>query len=211
LRQSWSSKFRYNIERGQRRLSEAAKAEFVRIRTPEQLCIALDDFVRLHQMRWTSQGKAGSFADENFEAFLRAEIQCALEADRLRFWAYSLNGLCVATLMAFVENGVAHYFQSGFDVNYQKHSLGSVMVYQCLQDCVADPAIHEFDFMGGSSAYKSAWTHQTRTSLVLDIWRPSFKAWGYRCGLKVLAALRRGKRAIRHHLGTFEPTRLRHS
>jgi CelD/BcsL family acetyltransferase involved in cellulose biosynthesis len=196
LRQSWSGKFRYNIERGQRRLSEGSKAEFVRVSTPAQLTSALDDFVRLHQMRWTSLGKAGSFADEKFEAFLRFEIQRALASGSLRFWTYSLNDRCVATLMAFVENGVAHYFQSGFDVDYQKHSLGSVMVYMCLQDCVTDEEIREFDFMGGSAAYKGSWTSQARVGLMLDAWRPGFKAWCYSWVRKALSALRLGKRAV---------------
>ncbi len=210
LRQTWSSKFRYNIERGQRRLAEAARAEFACVTTPEQLLSASDDFVRLHQMRWTSQGKVGAFADQKFEVFLRAEMRHALEAKRLRFWTYSLDGRCVAALIAFVENGVAHYFQSGFDVDYQKHSLGSVMVYQCLQDCVADPSIREFDFMGGSSAYKGSWTSQTRAGLVFDAWRPGFKAWVCGLGRKVWCALRLTKRVVQKKYEQLCACRLRY-
>src|SRR6185436_12837424 len=103
-----------------------------------ELEVALDEFIRLHQMRWTAKGESGSFAYPKFEAFLRTAVSQALSENRLGFWTLKLNGQCAATLLAFIDNGVAHYFQSGFDMNYAKYSLGSVMVAQCIQACVSD-------------------------------------------------------------------------
>ncbi|NOT60965.1 MAG: GNAT family N-acetyltransferase, partial [Acidobacteria bacterium] len=91
-------------------------------------------------------------------------------------------------------------FQGGFDPAYHKHSLGSVMVAQCLQDCVSDAAIHEFDFMGGGSAYKDSWTEQTRTALALECFQPGWRTALYRTGLKTRSVLSRARRALRERL-----------
>ena len=197
LRLTWARKFRYNIERCTRNLSKAHEAVFARVETQTELDATLDDFIRLHQMRWESKGHEGSFAFPQFESFLRTAIQQAFEAGQLRFWSYKLDGQCVATLVAFVENGVAHYFQGGFDPAFSKHSLGSVMTAQCLQDCVADPAIHEFDFMGGGSAYKDSWTEQTRTAFELECFQPGWRSLLYQNGLKTRRVLGRVRRALR--------------
>jgi CelD/BcsL family acetyltransferase involved in cellulose biosynthesis len=200
LRLTWARKFRYNIERCTRNLAKTHEAVFARVTTQAELDATLDDFIRLHQMRWTSKGHAGSFAFPQFEAFLRTAIQQAFDAGQLRFWSYKLDGQCVATLVAFVEGNVAHYFQGGFDPAFSKHSLGSVMVAQCLQDCVTDAAIHEFDFMGGGSAYKDSWTKQTRTALELECFRPGWRASLYRTGIKTRRVLSRTRRTLRERL-----------
>jgi CelD/BcsL family acetyltransferase involved in cellulose biosynthesis len=202
LRLTWARKFRYNIERCTRNLSKMHEAAFARVTTQAELDATLDDFIRLHQMRWTSKGHAGSFAFPQFEGFLRTAIQQAFDSGHLRFWSYRLDGQCVATLVAFTQNGVAHYFQGGFDPAYSKHSLGSVMVAQCLQDCVADPTIHEFDFMGGGSAYKDSWTEQTRTAYELESFRSGWRTWLYQNGLKTRHVLGRVRRAVRVRLQT---------
>jgi CelD/BcsL family acetyltransferase involved in cellulose biosynthesis len=202
LRLTWARKFRYNIERCTRNLSKTHEAVFARVHSQPELDAALDDFVRLHQMRWTSKGHAGSFALPQFETFLRTAIQQAFDAGQLRFWSYKLDGQCVATLVAFVENGVAHYFQGGFDPAYSKHSLGSVMVAQCLQDCVADPAIHEFDFMGGGSAYKDSWTEHTRTAFELEVFQPGWRTLLYQNGLTTRRWLGRVRRALRQRVAS---------
>jgi CelD/BcsL family acetyltransferase involved in cellulose biosynthesis len=204
LRRTWARKFRYNIERCTRNLSKTHEAVFARVASSNvgqsELDATLDDFVRLHQMRWTSKGHAGSFTFPQFEAFLRTAIQQAFEDGRLRFWSYKLDGQCVATLVAFVENGVAHYFQGGFDPAYSKHSLGSVMVAQCLQDCVADPTIHEFDFMGGGSAYKDSWTEHTRTAFELEAFQPGWRTLLYQNGLTTRRWLGRMRRTLRQRV-----------
>ena len=197
VRQTWQRKFRYNIERCTRNLYKQHAAEFQRVTTASELEPALDEFIQLHQLRWHSKGQSGSFAYPKFEAFLRETMRQALAENRLGFWTFKLDGQCVATLLAFLDNGVAHYFQGGFDMAYAKHSLGSVMVAQCLQACVDDPAIREFDFMGGGAAYKDSWTKTTREAYELELLRPGFRSFLYTTGLKTRRQLGRVRRAVR--------------
>jgi CelD/BcsL family acetyltransferase involved in cellulose biosynthesis len=197
IKRGWSGQISHNLERQMKKLYKDYAVKFHRVKTPAELEPVLDEFVRLHQMRWTAKGESGSFAYPKFEAFLRTAIRQALAEDRLGFWSLELQGQCVATLLTFIDNGVAHYFQGGFDINYAKYSLGSVMIAQCIQDCIADPAIREFDFMGGGAVYKDSWTKNTRAAYELELFRPGWRAALYQNGLKTRRRLGRVRRALR--------------
>lgn len=198
--QSWTRKFGNNIDRCARNLQKQYTTEFRRVETPDELEIALDEFVRLHQIRWTAKGASGSFAYPKFEGFLREAMRQALCEDRLAFWTYHLDGQCVATLLAFLHNGVAHYFQGGFDMEYARHSLGSVMVAQCIRACAEEPRIHEFDFMGGGATYKDSWTKTTREAFELEVFRPTLGTLLYTTGMQTRKMLGRVRRTVRTRL-----------
>jgi CelD/BcsL family acetyltransferase involved in cellulose biosynthesis len=206
VKQSWTRKFGHNIERCTRNLHKQYAAEFQRITAPDELEPALEEFIRLHQLRWHAKGQSGSFAYPKFEAFLRTTMQQALHEGRLGFWTFKLDGKCVATLLAFIDNGVAHYFQGGFDMEFAKHSLGSVMVAQCIQACVNDPAIREFDFMGGGAVYKDSWTKTVREAYELELLRPGFRSLLYTTGQKTRRILSRLRRALRARWQTPQAT-----
>lgn len=204
--QNWTRKVGSNLERCARNLQKQYATEFRRVETERELMPALDEFVRLHQLRWQAKGASGSFAYPKFEGFLRAAIRQALQENRLAFWTYKLDGQCVAVLVAFLHNGVAHYFQSGFDMEYAKHSLGSVMVAHCIKACVADPQIREFDFMGGGATYKDSWTKTTREAFELELFRPGLGTLLYTTGMKTRKLLSRVRRAVRAYWQQCKPT-----
>lgn len=198
--QSWTRKFGNNIVRCARNLQKQYATEFRRVATASELEVAMDEFVRLHQIRWTAKGASGSFTYPKFEGFLRAAMRQALHENRLGFWTYYLDGKCVATLLAFLHNGVAHYFQGGFDMEYARHSLGSVMVAQCIRACVEDPQIHKFDFMGGGATYKDAWTKTTHEAFELECFRPTLGTMLYTSGMRTRKVLGRVRRSLRTRL-----------
>ncbi|MBI1765642.1 MAG: GNAT family N-acetyltransferase [Acidobacteria bacterium] len=204
--QNWTRKFGSNNDRCARNLQKQFATEFRRVETESELETGLDDFVRLHQMRWQAKGASGSFAYPRFESFLRAAMRQALRENRLAFWTYKFDGKCVATLVAFLHNGVAHYFQGGFDMEYARHSLGSVMLTHCIRDCVTDPHLREFDFMGGGAAYKDSWTKTTRAAFELEVFRPTLGTLLYTTGMKTRKLLSRARRAVRARLQQSKPT-----
>ena len=195
--QNWTRKFGSNTDRCARNLQKQFATEFRRVETSSELEVAMDEFVRLHQVRWTAKGARGSFAYPKFESFLREAMRQALQENRLAFWTYHLDGKCVATLLAFLHKGVAHYFQGGFDMEYARHSLGSVMVAQCIRACVEDPQIYEFDFMGGGATYKDSWTRTTREAFELELFRPTLGTLLYSTGIRTRKVLSRVRRLVR--------------
>ena len=171
----FGSNLRTNIDRYVRRIQKDYKCQFHRVCTPEQLEEFMDAFVQLHQERWQSKGKSGSFTYPNFKAFMQETVRNAFRCDRARLWTLFLDGQCVAVLQAFVDCGVAHYFQGGFKSGYDKHHLGSVLLALAVQDCVQADDVDEFDFMGGGALYKEHWTRTSYEAVEFEVLRAGFR------------------------------------
>src|SRR5262249_7310962 len=148
---------RHALARRTRQLLTRHSCEFTQVDTVGGLKPGLDDLVRLHQARWNSVGQPGSFALPGFDGFLREAARLCLEEDLLRLWVLKVDSNAVAVVLAFFCNGVAHFFQGGFDPAYARNSLGTVMLGLCIQHCIEDPTVSEFDFMGGNDPYKDRW------------------------------------------------------
>src|SRR5262249_37527858 len=144
-------RLRREIERYNRRLLEAHDCYFHRVSTPEELGPAIDNLIRLHQALWQSRGQSGSFALRDFVSLLCEAIRRSLAEGRLRLWQLYADGQCVATVVAFLDNGIAHIFQGGFDPSFAKFEIGTLMIMYSIRDCIEDETINEFDFMGGKS------------------------------------------------------------
>jgi CelD/BcsL family acetyltransferase involved in cellulose biosynthesis len=201
VKSGMGSKLRSRIDYYQRKLDRAYPYRFERIEAAGQMEAVMDEFVRLHQARWQSKGESGSFTLPHFENFLRESMRQGLADGRLRLWTLTINDQCAAVLMAYVDSGVAHYFQGGFDPVYGRFSLGSVMLALCIRDCLGDADIHAFDFMGGAAPYKDAWTKTAREAVELELIRPGLRPQLYQ-------AAKRGRRMaagiwhlLKRHLG----------
>ena len=108
-----------------------------------------------------------------------------MDASRLALWTLTIEGRIEAVLLGFVDNGVLHYFQKGFNPAFARDGLGTAMLSLCIRDCFADPAIRVFDFMGGGAQYKDLWARRSRDKVVYEIRRPSFGAAIFRAGLRL--------------------------
>jgi CelD/BcsL family acetyltransferase involved in cellulose biosynthesis len=93
---------------------------------------------------------------------MRASAHAAHAADQLRLWRLRIDGRVEAALIGFVDHGVLHYFQKGFNPAYAPADIGTAMLGLCVKDCCEDERIHAFDFMGGGAAYKWMWAHHHR-------------------------------------------------
>jgi CelD/BcsL family acetyltransferase involved in cellulose biosynthesis len=181
---------RQNTQRLARRLFESYACEFRRVATADELDGGMDALVRLHQARWQMKDEPGSFALPGVERLLRQAARDALAEGRLRLWTLRLNGEIAAVQLAFLDNGTAHCFQVGFDPAYARDSVGKVMLMLCIKDCIEDPQVREYDFMGGDQPYKECWAKATRENLRM-VWQ--------RSGMRSLAfaSLRRAAEASR--------------
>lgn len=170
FKRSLGRSMRRNVEYYGRRLRRRYACEFAIVRTQDDLDAAMNALVRLHQARWTSKGQFGAFSGGPFESFLRHAMSQSLANGRLRFWTLSIDGQVEAALMGFLDNGVLHYFQKGFNPAYASEDLGNAMLGLCIRECFDDRHVQAFDFMGGGAAYKTLWARQSRdmTSYVVD-------------------------------------------
>lgn len=150
-----------------------------RVEKADELELAADALVRLHQARWQSKGEPGTFALPGVEDFLRESMRVSLAEDRLGLTTLEVDGSIAAVRLDFLDNHVAHAFQAGFDPAYANLSLGNVMNGLCIRACIEDERVREYDLMGGSAGYKELWTTNHKNSVCLTLVRRSARSRAY--------------------------------
>lgn len=196
--------FAHDVERQLRQVFSEPRALAVRVQHPDELKSALDDLVRLHELRWRAKGQPGSFAYPPFEDFLRDVARGAIEHGRLGLWRLMIEDRCVAVLIAFVDFETVHYFQSGFEPS-SPHSLGRVIVGLAIRDAVTAGSIKWFDFMGGHADYKQEWTSAGRETIELELFSAGIRAGLFRVLRAVRRQLGRIRRAYRSYFARRAP------
>jgi len=185
---------RENIFRRRRRIFKTFESEFRLVDSAGELEPAMDALVRLHQARWQTKGEPGAFALNGAEQLLREAARFAFRDGRLRLWTLSLNKKVAAALLGFVDNGVLHAFQSGFDPAYTHIGLGGVMNGLCISASVEDKVVDYYDFMGGIDAYKQSWTKTSWDSVSMTWLRPGRHSQTFKI---IEQATRLGKALVR--------------
>jgi CelD/BcsL family acetyltransferase involved in cellulose biosynthesis len=189
-----SNSARDNVVRRTRRLFESHDCRLRRVETADELELAMEALVRLHQARWKSKGEPGSFALPNMEEFLKEAMRQSLSDRRLGFTSFEVDGKIAGARVDFVDNHTAHWFQGGFDPAYAKEGLGSVMNGLCIRACIEDELVDEYDFMGGGAEYKESWTKNHRDSVCISLARKGIRSKAYN-GIETAKAI--GKSVLR--------------
>lgn len=151
-----------------------------------------DDLVRLHQERWTAEGKPGCFAASRFTEFHRRLVRCWLPRGRAVLARLSQGGQVLGALYGFITGSKFDFYQSGF-----KRGPNGVLVrpgttaHLLLMNALIARGVTEYDFLRGAAPYKAHLSTRTNPLVGLQIWRPTPRS-----------ALCRSIRTTRHVLGT---------
>jgi CelD/BcsL family acetyltransferase involved in cellulose biosynthesis len=93
--------------------------------------------------------------------FHREVASQLLEREILDLYRLDLNGRAVALLYCFAEKGRGYYYLGGFDPEYARYSVGTVLTAYAIQQSIArGHAV--FDFLRGNEAYKYRWNVQEK-------------------------------------------------
>jgi CelD/BcsL family acetyltransferase involved in cellulose biosynthesis len=179
------------------REGERAGATF-EIVPADQASGAFDDLVRLHQDRWTAEGKPGVFAASRFTTFHRELVREWLPGGRAILARLSLGGDPLAVLYGFVTGSGFDFYQSGVrrDGTGRLRSPGN-LAHLLLIQALAKRGVTTYDFLRGASSYKKRLATRERQLVAVHVWRPTLRA--ATCHSVRLAArvTRRGLRFLR--------------
>jgi CelD/BcsL family acetyltransferase involved in cellulose biosynthesis len=159
---------------------------------------AFDDLVRLHQERWTLDGKPGVFAAARFTEFHRNLIQEWSPSGRAVLARLSLAGVPAAVLYGFVNGRKFDSYQSGArrDPGSLVHSPG-VLAHMLLMRVLTERGVTACDFLRGSSSYKRRQATRENQLIGVQIWRPTMRAAIYRSGQLAARVFNKGQRLMR--------------
>jgi CelD/BcsL family acetyltransferase involved in cellulose biosynthesis len=156
---SWRN--RKHIRHDSRRLIEIMGAEFVNWRDQTTLHQPLRRLSELHQERWTSRGRLGSYGTERFRIFHEKLINRLFPKGIMRIYALKLGDKIIAVFYAFVMKSTLYCYSTGFDAELDKYGPGTVLISRIIREAIEEN-IREFDFLRGNSDYKERWRPRKR-------------------------------------------------
>jgi CelD/BcsL family acetyltransferase involved in cellulose biosynthesis len=173
---SLSSEHRYNVRRKMKSLAKQFEVTFERVETQEQLGPALRVLIDLHKKRWRERGASDAFHTASHEAFHQEFTSLALERGWLRLGVLRLNGQPASAIYALRYGSSFSFYQSGFDPEYARHSVGLVAMAFSIQSAIEEGA-EEYDFLHGTEAYKFHWANGSRDLERIQLYPPGLRGW----------------------------------
>ncbi|HET8650400.1 MAG TPA: GNAT family N-acetyltransferase [Gemmatimonadales bacterium] len=138
-----------------RRLGRAGKFQFTRAGR-DNLSEHFDALATLHESRWRSRNEPGVLDYPGVRRFLREVVAAQLTADRLRLYTLWFNHRPAAAWLGFVAHGRVCYYLGGFDPEFARLNVGTIMVGYAIEAAVQEGCT-EFDFLRGREEYKYHW------------------------------------------------------
>ena len=188
---------RYNFKRRLRNLGRDYEVRIDYPSTDAERRDALRNVISLHLRRWTPRGGSDAFEGAGLIAFHDEFSALASERGWLRLMVISLDGQPAAAFYGFRYGHKFCFYQSGFDPDYARSSVGLVMVGMTIRDAIAEGAT-EYDMLHGDESYKFLWTKDVRQLVRLDLYPPSRLGRAHQQTARMTAATRKlAKRVLR--------------
>jgi CelD/BcsL family acetyltransferase involved in cellulose biosynthesis len=148
---SRSSNFRSQVRRKERKLVRDHGLAYRLSDDPARLEADMETLFDLHRRRW-GPGASGAFGKER-EAFHHEFAAVAQRRGWLRLWLAEAEGRAVAAWYGFRFGGADWYYQFGRDPEWDRLSVGLVLLAHTLREAMTD-GVAEYRMLRGSEPYK---------------------------------------------------------
>lgn len=145
LRQSLSAHHYREFRRLKRRLGDQGALEHRVARTPDEIRIAIETFLALEASGWKGRERSAMAIDRFRAAFAREAVYRLAEHDLCRIHSLTLDGRVIASLIVFVEQGVAYTWKTAYDETLSTFSPGTLLMIEVTRQHLEDPNIQETD------------------------------------------------------------------
>lgn len=149
---SRSKNFRDQVRRRARKLAREHEVAF-RLSDAEHLEPDLDTLFRLHAARWQEATDETSAFDQRRREFHGSFARRALERGWLRLWVLEADGNAVAAWYGFRFAQIDWYYQSGRDPDWERQSVGFVLLAHTIAGAFDDGML-EYRLLRGGEGYK---------------------------------------------------------
>ncbi len=161
---SLSRNLRRDIRRLERSLLDTDRVVLHEVRRLDELPLAMDILIDLHQRRRKMLGQRGCFASPRFLAFYREVLPKLLRNGQLQFIWLELDGRPVAAEYQLVGNGVLYEYQAGVDPAAMEHQPGKLINVAILRQAI-ESGYRMFDFLRGDEPYKARFGARPRPTV----------------------------------------------
>ncbi len=145
-----NGKQRHEVRRKIRRLESQSVFSFCMTPNDGDMAKAADRFIQLFQMNRTDKA---DFMNPAMSGYFKALIQTLAEHDMLRLYFLDIGGQPAATVLCFDYQNVRYLYNSGYNAQYQKLSVGILSKVFSIQKGI-DAGCRGYDFLKGAEVYK---------------------------------------------------------
>ncbi len=163
--------------------------------SPGEAPAAMEDFLRLHRLRWQAEGGSWGIPPGTVEDFHRAVGPLLSARGWLRLYRLFLGEDAIAAVYGIEVGRRFYYYQSGYDPAWSARSPGLVLVGRTIEDAYARGLV-DYDFLRGSEAHKLDWASDRRETCALRLRAPSLRADAEAAAEEVFRRARDAARAI---------------
>ncbi len=114
------------------------------------------EMVEVHQAAWRLRGRPGAFADARMRRFHAALIDRAFPRGEVDLLRVSAGARHVGTLYAFVRDGRAMMYQSGFCYGDDKREKPGLVCHAVAVSHYAAQGFKVYDLLAGGDRYKTS-------------------------------------------------------
>lgn len=192
---SLSSSHRYNFNRRLRHLEKNGFTVEV-VSSPGEAQRGLDSVIALHRKRWSDRGmESEAFQSESIVQFHRDFVVHAAEQGWLRLLIAGINGSPVAALYGLRYGSSFYFYQSGFDPEFSRQSVGLVIMGLGIRTAIEEGAA-EYDLLHGDEEYKFHWAPQTRELGRIEVFPPHSSGRIFRHAIRLNRSARQMARRV---------------
>jgi CelD/BcsL family acetyltransferase involved in cellulose biosynthesis len=156
---------------------------------------AMDDFLRLHRMRWDPEGGSEGIPHGPVEDFHRDLAPLMARQGWLRLYRLFVGDRSVAAVYGFELSGRFYYYQSGMDPAWSARSPGLVLLGKTVEDAYAR-GLSDYDFLRGAEPHKLDWASDRRETCALRLRAPGLRSEAGAAAEEVFRIARDAARAI---------------
>lgn len=162
---------------------------------PEDTPAAMEDFLRLHRLRWSAEGGSYGIPPGPTESFHREVAPLLAARGWLRLYRLFVGHDAVAAVYGLEVGRRFFYYQSGYDPAWSARSPGTVLVGRTVADAYAR-GLTDYDFLRGTEPYKLDWSGDRRETCSVRLRAPSLRAGTAAAAEEVFHAARGLARAV---------------
>ena len=129
------------LRRLKRRLSAMGRLDYAVARQPEEVRVAVETFLALEASGWKGRARTAMAIDRYRAAFVREAAQRLAERDLCRVHELVLDGRTVASLVVFIESGVACTWKTAYQEELAAFSPGVLLMAEATRTLIEDPNV----------------------------------------------------------------------
>jgi len=133
------------LRRLKRRLGAVGRLDYVVARQPEAVRLAIEAFLALEASGWKGRARTAMAVDRYRAAFVREAAERLAARDLCRVHELVLDGKTIASLVVFIESGVAYTWKTAYQERFGAYSPGVLLMAEATTSLLEDRQVEIAD------------------------------------------------------------------